>query len=303
MDSYTDERWQKDEEFFKQRVKEQGGEVITLYASGNEELQNEQVEAILNKEVDVLVIIAHNSKSAAYAVNAAHKKGVKVIAYERMIEDCAPDLYVSFDNVEVGEMQAKYLLNLVPKGNYVVIGGAPTDQTSFMIRKGQMNVLQPAIDRGDIKIISDKFAKDWLPYEALKQTESALASSKNNIHAILATSDKLADGAIQSLKENDLVGKIPITGMDARQIGLQSIIDGSQSMTVYKPIRNIAVVAADAAFAFARKEAPKGINSKVNNGTIDMPAILVEPVVVNKKNIDQTVIADGFIQRSQLKFH
>ncbi len=303
MDSYLEERWQKDGEFFKQKVEELGGEVIMLYASGNEQLQNEQVETILNKDVDVLVIVPHNSKSAAYCVKAAHKKGIKVISYDRMIQDCDLDLYVSFDNVKVGEMQARYLLKVVPKGNYLLIGGAPTDQNSFMIRKGQMNILQPAIDRGDIKIISDKYAKDWLPYQALKLTESALAMTKNKIDAILASSDKLASGAVQSLTENEIAGKIPITGMDAQLVAIQCIIDGSQTMTVYKSISNLATAAAVAAVAFAKKETPKGINSKVNNGKIYLPAILLEPVIVDKSNIEQTVIADGYIEKKQLKFH
>ncbi len=302
MDTYTQERWQKDGEFFKKKVEELGGEVIMLYANGNEQLQNEQVETILNKGVDVLVIVPHNSKSTAMAVKAAHDKGVKVISYDRMIKDCDLDLYVSFDNVKVGEMQADYLLKLVPKGNYLLIGGAPTDQNSFMIRKGQMNVLQPAVDRGDIKIISDQYAKDWLPYQALKHTESALAVTNNKIDAILASNDGLASGSIQSLTERELVGKIPVTGMDAELTAIQRIIDGSQSMTVYKSISNIAAAAAEAAVALAKKETPKGINSKVNNGKVDLPAILLNPVVVDKNNIEQTVVADGYIMKSQLKY-
>lgn len=302
MDTYTQERWQKDGDFFKQKVEELGGEVIMFYANGNEQLQNEQVETILSKGVDVLVIVPHNSKSAALAVKAAHDKGVKVISYDRMINDCELDLYVSFDNVKVGEMQAQYVLNLVPKGNYLLIGGAPTDQNSFMIRKGQMNILQPAIDKGDIKIISDQYAKEWLPYQALKHTENALSTTNNKINAILTANDGLASGAIQSLTEKELVG-IPVSGMDAELTAIQRIIDGSQCMTVYKSISNIAAAAAEAAVAIAKKETPKGINSKVNNGKVDLPAILLEPVIVDKGNIEKTVIADGYIMKSQLKVH
>lgn len=302
MDAYK-ERWQKDGDLFKKKVEEMGGEVIILYANGNEQLQYEQVETMLNKGIDVLVIVPHNSKSAGLSVKAAHDKGVKVISYDRMIVNSDLDIYVSFDNVKVGELQAQYLLKKAPKGNYLLIGGAPTDNNSSMIRKGQMNILQPFVDKGDIKIIGDQYAKDWLPYQALKQTESALALTKNKIDAILTSSDGLANGAIQSLTENDLAGKIPVTGMDAEVTAIQRIIDGSQSMTVYKSISNLAAAAAEAAVAFAKKETPKGINSKVNNGKVDLPAILLEPVVVDKNNIEQTVIADGYIMKSQLKTH
>lgn len=300
LDNYTQERWQKDGEFFKKKVEELGGEVIMLYANGNEQLQNEQVETILSKDVDVLVIVPHNSKSTALAVKSAHDKGVKVISYDRLIRDCELDLYVSFDNEKVGVMQAEYLTRLVPKGNYLLIGGAPTDQNSFMIRKGQMKVLQPMVDRGDIKIINEQYIKDWLPYGALKQTENALSTSVK-LDAIMASNDGLASGAIQSLTEHDLAGKIPVSGMDAEQGAIQRIIDGTQSMTVYKSIYNLAMKTAEAAVALAKKETPQGINSKVNNGKMEVPAILLEPVVVDKSNIEQTVIADGYISRGQLK--
>jgi D-xylose transport system substrate-binding protein len=301
MDTYTQERWQKDGEFFKKKVEELGGEVIMMYANGNEQLQNEQIETIINKGVDVLVIVPHNSKSCALPVKLAHEKGIKVISYDRMIKDCDLDLYVSFDNEKVGQLQARYLLNLVPKGNYLLVGGASTDQNSFMIRKGQMSVLQAAIDKGDIKIVSDQFAKDWLPYQALKHTEDALALTHNKIDAILAANDGLASGVIQSISENDLAGKIPVSGMDAELSALQRIMDGTQSMTVYKSISNIAATAAEAAVALAKKETPKGITGTVNNGKMDLPSILLKPVMVDKNNIEQTVIADGYIQKNQLK--
>jgi D-xylose transport system substrate-binding protein len=286
MDTYTQERWQKDGEFFKKKVEELGGEVIMLYANGNEQLQNEQIETILNKGVDVLVIVPHNSKSCALSVKSAHDKGVKVISYDRLIKDCDLDLYVSFDNVKVGELQARYLLNLVPKGNYLLIGGAPTDQNSFMIRKGQMNVLQPAVDKGEVKIVSDQFAKDWLPYQALKHTEDALSLTHNKINAVLAANDGLASGVIQSLSENELAGKIPVSGMDAELSAVQRIMDGTQAMTVYKSISNIAATAAEAAVAL---------------GKMEVPSILLNPIVVDKNNIEQTVIADGYILKTQLK--
>ncbi len=301
MDTYTEERWKKDADLFIAEVEKLGGEVILQTANGNEQLQNEQIENLLTSGVDVLVVVPHNSKTTATAVRSAHNSDVKVIAYDRIIKDCDLDLYVSFDAVRIGEMQAEYLRDKVPTGNYLLIGGAATDENSGMLKKGQMKVLQPMIDNGSIKIIIDQPAKDWLPIEALKYTENGLTITKNKIDAILTANDGLASGAIQALAAEQLAGKVIVTGQDAEVAGIQRIIDGTQSMTIYKPLKKLAVVAAQAAMALAKKEEPKGINQKVNNGKVEVPAILLDPVSVDKNNVRETVIADNYIDKSLLK--
>ncbi len=300
MDTYTEERWKKDGTFFKERAEQLGAEVIVQVCNGNEQLQNEQIENLLTSGIDVLVIVPHNSKTTAIGVNSAHKSGIKAIAYDRLIRDCDLDYYVSFDAEKVGEMQAKYLLDKAPTGNYVVLAGSPTDENAYSFRKGQMNVLQPAIDSGKINVVLDQFIKDWLPIEGLKQTQNALTLAENNIAAIVASNDGLASGAIQALLEQKLEGKVFVSGQDAEQAAIQRIIDGTQSMTIYKPLKKLAYTAAELAFAVAKGEKPNNTNSKTNNGKVEVPSILIESTVVDKNNIKETVIADGFIDATKL---
>jgi D-xylose transport system substrate-binding protein len=189
-------------------------------------------------------------------------------------------------------MQAQYALDRVPKGNYVLIGGSPTDNNALLLRDGQMQVLKPAIDRGDIKVVSDQFAKEWKAEEALRITEDALTKSNNDIQAIVASNDGTAGGAISGLPPQ-LVGKVLVTGQDASLDAVQRIVDGKQTMTIYKPITPLAYSAVDAALKLARKEKVDA-KDKVNNGKIDVPSILQEPIVLDKNNVMATVIKDGY---------
>src|SRR3954452_9007894 len=193
----------------------------------------------------------------------------------------------------MGEMQAQYALQHVPKGNYVLIGGSPTDYNAILLRKGQMNILKPAVDRGDVKIISEQFAREWKAEEALRITEDALTKTGNRIDAIVASNDGTAGGAVSALEAAGLAGKVLVTGQDAQKDAVQRIIKGTQSMTVYKPIQPLAYGAVDAAIKLARKQ-PVDTADKINNGKKDVPAILLQPIAVDKGNVDATVIKDGY---------
>jgi D-xylose transport system substrate-binding protein len=237
--------------------------------------------------------VPHNADVAAAIVAAAKRQGVPVIAYDRMINSPDLDLYLSFDAVRIGEMQAKYLLERAPKGNYVVIGGAPTDNNARLSHRGQMNVLQPAVDRGDVKIVADQFCRDWLASEALNHTENALTQNANDVVAVVATNDGTAGGAIQALKAQRLDGKVLVSGQDAELAALQRIVAGTQSMTIYTPIELLARRAAEAAVALAKKQ-PVKTEGTVDNGVKQVPAVLLEPIVVDKTNIRETVVKDGY---------
>jgi D-xylose transport system substrate-binding protein len=293
MDSLKEERWQKDRELFVKRAEELGAEVLVQSADGKDDVQVRQAESLLAQGVDVLVVIPHNAQISATIVDAAKRLKVPVVSYDRLILNSEPDLYISFDNEKVGELQAKYLLEKAGKGNYILIGGAPTDNNAKLFRKGQMNVLQPAIDRGDIKIVADQWARDWLAEEALKHTENALTQNNNEVVAVVASNDGTAGGVVQALNAQKLNGKVFVSGQDADLAALQRIAEGSQSMTVYKPISQLAPRAAEAAVALAKKEKPP-TSRAVNNGKIDVPSILLEPVVVDRDNLKETVIKDGF---------
>jgi D-xylose transport system substrate-binding protein len=271
-----------------------GAEVIVQSANGDDARQIAQCENMLTQKVDILVVIPHNGKIAAAVVEMAHRSGVPVIAYDRIINDSDLDLYISFDNERVGELQAQYLVSRAPKGNYVLIGGAPTDYNSILFRKGQMNILQPLGDKGDIRIVADQWAKDWQPIEALKHTENALTQNRNDVTAIVASNDGTASGAIQALEEQGLAGKVLVSGQDAELSACQRIVEGTQAMTVYKPVRKLAERAAEVAVGMITGKRSPETNRTINNGKIDVPSILLEPITVDRSNMVGTVIADGY---------
>jgi D-xylose transport system substrate-binding protein len=294
MDTLKEERWQRDRDLVVARAEELGARVIVQAANGNDALQNSQAENMLTQGIDVLLVAPHNGKTAAVIVEAAHKAGVPVIAYDRLILDSDLDLYVTFSPVKVGELQADYALKRRPKGNYVLIGGAPTDNNALLLRQGQMSLLKPPIDRGDIKVVSDQWAKEWQPMEALKIMENALTRNNNQVDAVVVSNDGTAGGAIQALAEQKLAGKVVVTGQDADLAACQRIVAGTQSMTVYKPIKVLAAKAAEVALALANKQPVTDKTSPVNNGRKDVPSILLEPIQVDKDNLVSTIIADGY---------
>jgi D-xylose transport system substrate-binding protein len=299
MDTLKEERWQRDKVLVEQRAREVGAALDVQVANGDDAVQTKQCDNMLTKGVDVLIVAPHNGEIAASIVEAAHRRGVPVIAYDRLIKNSDVDLYTSHQVEKMGEMQAQYALDHKPKGNYVLIGGSPTDNNALLLRKGQMNILQPAIDRGDIKIISQQFAREWKAEEALRITEDALTRTRNTIDAIVASNDGTAGGAISALEATGLAGKVLVTGQDAQKDAIQRIVKGTQTMTIYKPIQPLAFGAVDAAIKLARKQ-PVDAPDKINNGKIDVPSILHQPIAVDKSNVDQTVIKDGYHKREEI---
>lgn len=302
MDTLKEERWQKDKEMFTKALEKEGAEVLVQAANGNAARQLSQAENLLTQNIDLLVVVPADGVSAAKIVEAAHKQHIKVLSYDRLIKNSEVDMYISFDNEEVGRLQAQYLLNRAPKGNYILIGGAPTDNNAQMFRKGQMDILKPAVDRGDIKIYADQWAKDWQASEALRHVENALTKAKKDnvdIKAVVASNDGTAGGVIAALKQQKLDGKVLVSGQDADLAGCQRIIDGSQVMTVYKPIHILSQEAAKLALKMAKNE--KIISSRtVANGKRDVPSVLLTPIQVDAQNLSDTVIKDGFHSRNEV---
>jgi D-xylose transport system substrate-binding protein len=299
MDTLKEERWQRDKALVEQRAQEVGAVLDVQVANGDDAVQTKQADNLLIKGVDVLIVAPHNGEIAASIVEAAHARGVPVIAYDRLIRNSDVDLYISHQVEKMGEMQAKYALDRVPKGNYVLIGGSPTDYNAILLRKGQMNVLKPAIDRGDVRVISEQYAKEWRADEALRITEDALTRTGKKIDAIVASNDGTAGGAISALDAAGLAGKVLVTGQDAQKDAVQRIARGTQTMTVYKQIQPLAFGAVDAAIKLARKQ-PVETTDKINNGKIDVPAILLPPLAVDKANLDDTIIKDGYHKREDI---
>jgi D-xylose transport system substrate-binding protein len=292
MDTLKEERWQRDKELVEKHAKEVGADITTEVANGDDARQLSQVDNLLTHGIDVLIVAPHNGVAASTIVERAHAAHVPVISYDRMIMNCDVDLYVSHQVPKIGEMQAQYALQHMPKGNYVLIYGSQTDNNAMLLKDGQWRVLKPAVDKGDVKVVAENFARDWLASEARRIMDDALTKSGNDIQAVVASNDGTASGAISALPPQ-LVGKVLVTGQDAELAACQRIVRGEQTMTIYKPIQPLAYSAVDSAMKMARHEkidAP----DKINNGKIDVPSILQTPIAVDKSNMMDTVIKDGY---------
>jgi D-xylose transport system substrate-binding protein len=294
-----DERWKRDRELFVERAQQLDAEVLVEAAERDDAKQLQQAQSLLDRGVEALVVIPHNAEKAAQIVELAKKKSVGVISYDRLILNADIDLYFSYDNKKVGEQQAQYLRNQAPKGNYILLGGAPTDNNAKMIREGQMSVLQDAIKRGDIKIVADPWVPDWRADLATEITAAALKKARNQVVAIVASNDTTAGGAIAALEQAGLAGKVFVSGQDANLDAVQRIVKGTQTVTVYKPLRPLARGAASAAVQLAKKEKVEG-TSTINNGMKDVQAMLLAPIPVHKDLVDQIIIGDKFHTREQI---
>ena len=195
----------------------------------------------------------------------------------------------------MGEMQAQYLLDHVNKkpANFVIVGGSPTDNNALLLHQGQMNVLQPAITRGDVKIVADEYAKEWQASAALNIVENALTRSNNQVDAVVASNDGTARGAVQALEGQHLAGKVLVSGQDADLASLKLIVEGKQTMTIYKSIQPLAYGAVDAAVKLARGE-KVDTTETIDNAFKKVPAMLLAPVAVDRDNLVATVVKDGY---------
>ncbi|WP_027710567.1 D-xylose ABC transporter substrate-binding protein [Dickeya chrysanthemi] len=299
IDDLRLERWQKDRDIFVKSAEEKGAKVFVQSANGNEGTQISQIENMINRGVDVLVIIPYNGQVLSNVIAEAKREGIKVLAYDRMINNADIDFYISFDNEKVGELQAQYLINKVPQGSYFLMGGSPVDNNAKLFRQGQMKVLKPLIDSGKIKVAGDQWVDAWLPENALKIMENALTANNNKIDAVVASNDATAGGAIQALSAQGLAGKVAISGQDADLAAIKRIVSGTQTMTVYKPINKLAQDAANIAVLLGQGKKPES-NGTLNNGKKEVPAFLLTPIPVDKANIDSTVVADGFHKKADI---
>jgi len=300
MDESTGGRWVKDKELFIKHVKALGGKVVFRAAEADIPKQIELAHEILNENVDVLVLIPSDQYQAGQIVVEAHRKQVPVISYDRLVKNCDLDFYISFDHVNVGELQAQYITTACPSGNYAILGGAIYDNNAFFLRLGQLNILQPYVDRGDIKVVYDNYANFWKPEEGYRMMKECLKKNKE-IDAVIAANDRLAGGAIKALDEEKLNHKVYIAGMDADLDAVKRVFAGTQTMTVYKPIEAIATKAAELAIQIVKENKIPQVNLSVNNGQKQVPAVLLPSMVVNRETIDLTVIADGYLEENNIK--
>jgi D-xylose transport system substrate-binding protein len=298
IDDLRLERWARDRDYFVAAAEKLGAKVYVQSADGSEERQVAELENLISRGVDVLVIVPLDSKVLGNVIAEARRSGIKVISYDRLILGADVDAYISFDNEKVGELQAQGVLDAAPKGKYFLLGGAPTDNNAKILRQGQMKILQPAIDKGAIKVVGSQWTPNWDASQALRIVEDALTANSNDIQGIVASNDAVAGGAVQALNAQKLAGKVPVSGQDADLAGVKRVVDGTQTMTVYKPIKLIASQAAQLSVDLVR-EAKPAYDSKMNNGKKDVDTILLKPTLLTKQNVD-TVIQDGFYTHAQV---
>lgn len=299
MDNYVVDRWYLDQKLFTERINAMGGECVVEVPYGDPDEQVRLGQKLIDSGVDALVIVASDSRKAAAIVDAANKKKIPVISYDRLILSKGLAFYISYNNTRVGNLQAEYVLKKVPRGKYLLINGPPTDYNAVLFRKGQMEVLQPHIDAGEIEIVGDIVLNEWSEIEALMRIDELFATKDLRPDAIIAANDALATGTLQAIP-SDLLGHVIVTGQDAELMAIRNIISGVQTMTVYKPIRDLAYRAAEIAMDFARGKKPKKA-TRLKTEDLEVDAILLNPIVVDKQNYKTTVVQDGHVSMSEVQ--
>ncbi|MBB5192611.1 D-xylose transport system substrate-binding protein [Silvimonas terrae] len=299
IDDLRVERWARDRDFFVAAAEKMGAKVFVQSADASEQRQISQIENLISRGVDAIVIVPFNGKVLTNTIAEAKKAGIKVVAYDRLINDADIDAYITFDNTKVGEMQAEGVLKFKNKGNFYLLGGAPTDNNARMLRDGQLKVLKPYIDKGDIKIVGQQWVDEWSPQKALNIVEDALTANQNKIDAIVASNDGTAGGAIQALAAQKLAGKVPVSGQDADLAAVKRVIGGTQAMTVYKPLKLIATEAAQLTVNLVQDK-PVKFDTQLDNGKKKVNTILLKPTMLTKDNAADILVKDNFYTQAQL---
>jgi D-xylose transport system substrate-binding protein len=296
LDTLKEERWQGDRDAIVKHVRALGADIKDLTANGNDKQQVTDVESLITNGVDVIVIVPHDGAAMAAAVERAHAAGIPVLAYDRLITGCDLDLYMTFDNVKVGELQARFLAERFAGGKHKIVRiyGSKTDNNALLFKQGQDNVLEPLIAAGTVEVVHEDWTQDWKPENAKRIMDAAITKvGPAGFEAVLASNDGTAGGAIQSLIQEGLAGKILVTGQDAEVAACQRIMAGTQSMTIYKPLTQLAKQAAEVAVKMARRQ-PIVAKAEIDNGRTKVPAVLLDVIPVTKENMLETVVKDGF---------
>ena len=290
-DSKSSVRWETvDRPLLQKAFEDAGVDADIQNAEGDKSTQQDQAEQAITNGAKVLLLVNLDSGSgAAIAANAA-SQGVKVIDYDRLTLDTdATDYYVSFDNEKVGELQGQGLVDCIGDKtgvNIAVLNGSPTDNNATLFKNGYDSVINPKFESGDWNEVDDQSVPDWDNQQALTIFEQMLQKADNKIDGVLAANDGLGNAAISAIKQRKLP-QIPVTGQDATLEGIQNIVNGDQCMTVYKAIEKEAKAAADLAIALAKGEEPAADTTPIDNGTEEVPSVLLEPVPVTKDNVGE----------------
>lgn len=300
LPTQREERWVLDKESFEKVAAEAGVEIALQIADNDAARQQSQCENLISQGIDALIIAPHDGEAAKNIVEMAHEAGIPVISYDRLILNAEVDLYVTFDQFRIGQLMGEYMASNLEKGNIVILSGDPADNTSVPLKQGAISGIQGKLDSGDYVIVLEQECKDWQPNEALKHMENALTVGNNDIQGVIAPNDGTAGGVIQALAAQGLDGQVIVTGQDAEVDAIKRIIEGTQSMTVFFDVRDLAAAAFGAAVKLAAGEDP-GATGSENNGKIDVPVLEFSPTAVTKDNYTELLIDSGYMNESDIK--
>lgn len=302
IDSFVIERWLRDRDMFVSTAKSLGADVNVQNANGSVEEQIAQIEYLIQKKMDVIVIIAIDGTALTDVIQKAKEEGIKVVCYDRLIENAGCDLYISFDNEKVGTLMAQALVNACPDGGYIfMINGSPTDHNVSQLEKGFMDV----IDQSRLKVVYKEYCDNWLAELAFDYVNNGL-KQEDDIVGIMCGNDDLAGWALKALSENRLAGKVAVVGQDAELSACQRIVEDTQEMTVFKMVESEASAAAILATALGKgtditsSSCEIQVQDTIFDGKTDIPYYSIEPVAVTKENMDDTIIKSGFHLREDV---
>jgi D-xylose transport system substrate-binding protein len=296
--NFQEERWKTDEAAIKGQLEKLGAKYISADAGGSPEKQLGDIDGLMAKGAKALIVLAMDKDAILPAVNKAIRQKVPVVAYDRLIE--VPGVfYITFDNVEVGRMQAREVLKLASKGNYVFIKGSPTDPNANFLRAGAQEIVDAAVKKGDIKIVGDEYTEGWKPEVAQKNMEQILTKNANKVDAVVAANDGTAGGVVAALSARGIRG-IPVSGQDADHAALNRIALGTQTVSVWKDSRELGKEASSAAVALASGK-PVDKAAKWNGGEkkVELQSRLLVPVPITRDNLD-VVIKAGWISKADV---
>lgn len=299
--NFQEERWKIDEAAIKAELSKRGATYLSADAQSNTQKQLADIEGLIARGAQALIILAQDSQAIQPAVQKASAEKIPVVAYDRLIE--APGVfYLTFDNVEVGRIQAREVFKRVPKGNYVYIKGSSSDPNADFLNQGQKEVLKAAVDRGDIKIVGEQYTDGWKPEVAQRNMEQILTAANNKVDAVLASNDGTAGGAIAALTAQGLQGKVAVSGQDADQAALNRVALGTQTVTVWKDARKLGASAGAIAVELAKGAPPDKIKGAAKFKTpkgLMVDSILLTPQPIDKGNLN-LVIEGGWSSKERI---
>lgn len=298
--NFQEERWKTDEKAIKDQLAKMGGTYVSADAGGSPEKQLADIDGLIAKGAKALIILAMDKDAILPALAKAKAKNIPVVAYDRLIE--APGVfYITFDNKEVGRMQARAVFAVRPKGNYVMIKGSPTDPNADFLRAGQQEVIAEAVKKGDVKIVGEEYTEGWKPEVAQKNMEQILTKNQNKVDAVVASNDGTAGGAVAALSARGLKG-VPVSGQDGDHAALNRVALGSQTVSVWKDSRDLGREAAIAAMDLAQGRKVKGaVVWAEGEKKVKMDAIFLKAVPVTQANLDVPIKAGHISKEAACK--